>query len=146
MAKCETCGAAFVLGTLFCLECGAPLFKMSQEETGDQHRYVHFLILENGRKQSVPLSRTAPILVGRADPDAGHWPQFDLSDDGGLEKGVSRQHAILQAADGNAQLIDCGSANGTWIEGIRLEPDKPYPLFFSSHARFGMMDVHIVLD
>jgi pSer/pThr/pTyr-binding forkhead associated (FHA) protein len=128
------------------MECGAPLFKTSHEEAGDQRRYAHFLILDNGRKQIVPLSRTEPILVGRADPDAGHWPQLDLSDDGGLEKGVSRQHAILQAADGSAQLIDCGSANGTWIEGIRLEPDKPYPLPVSSYARFGMMDVYIVLE
>jgi pSer/pThr/pTyr-binding forkhead associated (FHA) protein len=146
MAECETCGAAFVLGTLFCMECGAPLFRTNPKEAANPQQYAHFLILENGRKQRVPLSEAEPILIGRADPDADHWPQLDFSDDGGLEKGVSRQHAILRAANGQVQLIDCGSANGSWIDNVRLEPDKAYPLPFSSRVRFGKIDVHIVLE
>lgn len=33
---------------------------------------------------------------------------------------VSRQHAVLQVADSRATLTDCGSTNGTWLNGRRV--------------------------
>ena len=146
MIKCETCGVTFISGTLFCMECGAPLFEAKQSRTVTQWSYAHFLILDNGRKQRVPLSESDPVMIGRADPDVDYWPQLDLTDDGGVEKGVSRQHALVQLASHEAALIDRGSVNGTWIDNVKLEPQQPYPLPASGRLRFGRLDVHILLE
>ena len=146
MIKCETCGSTFILGTLFCTECGAELYEVEHSSTAKQWSHAHFLILDNGRKQKLPLSGSDPIMIGRADADAGYWPQLDLSDDGGVEKGVSRQHAIVQSTLSKAILIDQGSANGTWIDNVKLEPNQPYPLPVSGRLRFGRLNVHIFLE
>jgi pSer/pThr/pTyr-binding forkhead associated (FHA) protein len=146
MIKCQTCGAAYILGTLFCTDCGASLFNSVRDGAAKPFRFVHFLILDNRRKQRIPISATEPIAIGRADPDAGYWPQLDLTDDGGVTKGVSRQHAVLRVDAENVYLIDHGSKNGTWIDNVRLEPQQPNPLPVSGRVRFGKLDVHIFIE
>lgn len=146
MIKCETCGGTFIIGTLFCTECGAALFEAEVGSAARQWGYVHFLILDNGRKQRLPLSGSESIVIGRADPDLGYWPQLDLSDDGGVEKGVSRRHAIVQSISDKAILIDQGSTNGTWIDDVKLEPEQPYSLPASGRLRFGRLNIHIFLE
>ena len=146
MTKCESCGATSIIGTLFCTECGASLFETNQDSAANQWSYVHFLILDSGRKQKLPLSGSEPIMIGRADPEDGFWPQLDLTDDGGLEKGVSRQHAMVQFTTNKAVLVDQDSANGTWLDGVQLEPQQEYPLPASGQLRFAGLDVHIFLE
>ena len=41
---------------------------------------------------------------------------------------VSRNHADIQVAESTYYLVDLGSANGTFLNNIRLEPRKRYPL------------------
>ena len=85
-------------------------------------------------------------MIGRADPDQGYWPQLDLTDDGGFEKGVSRHHALVQFTSQKAVLVDQDSANGTWLDGVQLEPQQKYTLPASGQLRFGGLKVHIFLE
>ena len=39
--------------------------------------------------------------------------------------GVSKMHAVFQKADSGYTLMDFGSRNGTFINGIKLEAQKP---------------------
>jgi hypothetical protein len=41
---------------------------------------------------------------------------------------VSRFHAFIQEREGQRLLVDCGSRNGTFLDGRRLDPNKPSPL------------------
>ena len=41
---------------------------------------------------------------------------------------VSRFHAYVQTAKGGYTLADADSKNGTFIDGVRLSPNKPTPL------------------
>jgi diguanylate cyclase (GGDEF)-like protein len=50
------------------------------------------------------------ILLGRH-PDAQVWIR---------DEGVSRRHATLAVGPDGAHLTDLGSANGTWIDGLRV--------------------------
>lgn len=145
MISCQSCGVGYIVGTLFCTECGLSLLDARRHGNG-KYESAHFLILNNGRKQIVPLSGSESIMIGRADPEVGYWPQLDFSDDGGVEKGVSRQHAAVRMRDNEVLLFDLGSANGTWIDNVRLEPDQPYPLPVSGRVRFGGLDVHVLLE
>lgn len=56
-----------------------------------------------------PLSPDRPLLIGRRE-DA----DIPLRDEG-----VSRRHAIVQVSQEGATLTDLGSANGTFVDGVR---------------------------
>ncbi len=147
MIQCENCKAVFVPGTLFCTECGAFLFDAQHDSTsGVSWSYVHIMLPDSGRKQKLTLSEPAPIMIGRADPDEGYWPELDLTDDDGVGKGVSRRHALIQVGPGGPMLIDQDSMNGTWIDDVRLKPEQPYALPASCKLRFGNLYVHIFLE
>lgn len=49
---------------------------------------------------------------------------------------VSRRHCKLSVDENGAVLCDLGSMNGTFLDGQRLEPDVPTPLF--DGARIGI--------
>ena len=50
---------------------------------------------------------------------------MDLTQFGGLEKGVSRRHARLKARRGAIVVEDLASINGTFVNGRRLIPYLP---------------------
>jgi phage tail-like protein len=52
-------------------------------------------------------------------------------------QGVSRRHAEIRQGDGRALLTDVGSAGGTLLDGVRLEPGQPVPLGPSSEIGIG---------
>ena len=41
---------------------------------------------------------------------------------------VSSKHAVIEVTDGEFVLFDCGSTNGTEVDGIRLPVEVPHPL------------------
>lgn len=50
------------------------------------------------------------------------------ADVGIVGKAVSRKHARLRVCDGKCYIVDLGSHNGTFIEEVRLEPERAYEL------------------
>src|SRR5919204_374018 len=67
--------------------------------------------------QSFELRGRDPLVVGRA--LGCDIPIFDPT--------VSRQHAELRCDDGGLTLRDLGSANGTWLNGKRVESARAVP-------------------
>lgn len=145
MIQCENCNTPYFRGTLFCPECGARLLKVT---SGKRQRWSHacFLLPRSGRRERIALSDSSPILIGRADPDNEFHPQLDLTLEGGLDKGVSRQHATIFLTSATPVLVDKSSANGTWIGDVKLEPERPYSLPESGRLRFGLLDVYVFLE
>ncbi|NJN44714.1 MAG: FHA domain-containing protein [Anaerolineae bacterium] len=61
--------------------------------------------------------------------DGAARPDLDLSPYNGLKQGVSRLHASIQIGDHQkVSLVDLGSTNGSWVNGIRVEPHIPVTL------------------
>ncbi len=147
MIQCDTCGAKFYPGTLFCKECGHALYDDTRQESSQdpsQEQYIHYLIPGSARQGKLDLS--TPIWIGRADPDAEFMPQLDLTGDGGMELGVSRRHALIRKNEQELVLMDQHRVNGTWIDQKRLDPEQPYPLSPTVQVRFGRMLVIIILE
>src|SRR5262245_56686612 len=59
--------------------------------------------------------------------------------------GVSRSHARLHVQKGNVVLVDCGSANGTFVNGVRLAPGASVPLGPGSGFELGTRAVFVLL-
>jgi serine/threonine protein kinase len=49
----------------------------------------------------------------------------------------SREHARLERCDAGYVLSDAGSSNGTYVNGYRLQANRPYPLHPGSMIRIG---------
>ena len=64
---------------------------------------------------------------------------LDLSALGGYSQGLSRKHAIIRWTEHGYEIMDLGSANGTWLNDERLAAQKYYPLASGSHLRLGSM-------
>jgi len=74
-------------------------------------------------------------LVGRGDEMR---PEVDLSSFGG-EAGVSRRHAQITRGEGQVLVEDLGSSNGTFLNGVRLQPGLQHPLQHQDELRFGSL-------
>ena len=69
---------------------------------------------------------------------------LDLSPLGGYSQGLSRRHAIIRWTEHGYEILDLGSANGTWLNDERLSPQKQYPLPSGSHLRLGSMRLFVL--
>ena len=83
------------------------------------------------------------LIFGRQ-MDATLEAVLDLSDLDAFNLGISRRHAMLRRADSGFDLLDLSSRNGTWLNGERLIPNKPYPFASGSQTRLGRMRLVIM--
>ncbi len=82
-----------------------------------------------GTNVSLPLlPGKYEFIVGREDPISNIFPDIDLTDYGGDEGGVSRQHARITLQDNQYYITDMQSTNYTYVNQQRLQPNLPTPL------------------
>jgi hypothetical protein len=74
------------------------------------------------QNQQIAIQFGERFLIGRYGPNGGSAVDLDLSAFGGIEKGVSRIHATLYRVNHLIYIMDMGSANGTYLNGQRLNP------------------------
>lgn len=83
-----------------------------------------------------PAGKTE-IIVGREDPVSSVFPDVDLTDHGGDEGGVSRQHARIFVQGDHFFIEDLNSTNFTFVNQQKLLPRQPQPLASGDEVRFG---------
>lgn len=102
---------------------------------------VEFRVVGTPYIIKAPIGET--LIMGRMDETKNIQPEIDLSDYDGRRLGVSRRHARLIARDNRVTLEDLGSANGTFINGLILEPNKPYRVHDGNHIQLGKLALQI---
>lgn len=88
---------------------------------------------------------TDELSIGRSNSDFESFKGIDLSPFNGYELGVSRRHAVLALKNERVVIIDNESANGTFLNDDRIEPNRPYPVRNGDRLRFGMLDMKVGL-
>lgn len=58
-----------------------------------------------------------------------------------IERYISREHAIFKFTEKGIVLIDKGSTNGTYINGVRLQPNEPHLLSSDDILHFGAQKI-----
>jgi pSer/pThr/pTyr-binding forkhead associated (FHA) protein/AAA+ ATPase superfamily predicted ATPase len=159
MVKCPFCGTIHAANTLFCGECGTYLLpeetKLGTDplvgeldwvgpEVGEEQGAVLAIRLrigEQGREVEIPVLQV--IHLGRLDPASDIFPEVNLTDDGGLEKGVSRRHARILKREGLVLIEDLGSINGTFVNGKRLASYRPERLYTGDLLQLGKLLIEV---
>jgi len=81
------------------------------------------------------------LVLGRYDPETDITPEIPLDDEGAAEKGVSRRHAVIFPQDNALNVVDLGTPNGSYLNGLRLVANQPRVLRDGDELRLG----HLVL-
>jgi len=88
----------------------------------------------------LPLERGS-LVIGRPDPTTGNVPDIDLSALD-MARGLSRRHArVWLTHEGAVLREEPRVANGTWINGRRLNPGESVVLKAGDRLRFGAVEL-----
>ena len=92
------------------------------------------LVVVEGKKAGMEIPISVPkCLIGRGD-DCHIRPQSQL---------VSRKHCIISSDNGSATIEDCGSANGTLVNGERIQQHRK--LNTSDRIKIGTLELEVRL-
>jgi hypothetical protein len=168
MIVCPNCKTRYIENTLFCEECGdylsggevpktnpvgtrilsdarlrSPDLRAALNPSGSMLPIIS-LIIEQGREIAVRLEKA--IHMGRLDPISNMFPEIDLTEDGGFEKGVSRRHARILRRENEFFVEDLGSTNGTFINGEKISPFHTEPITDGDSLRLGNLQIEVHLQ
>lgn len=167
---CPKCGYDNVRGSLFCAECytlladtipvphtvtlnKSDIQRLLQKQTqlpGSRTQHIgklgtHAIALYiNLCDDPLIVLITSQTVFGRAVP-GDNQPRVDLTPYGALDKGVSRQHAIIKRVEKGLTVEDMGSSNGSWLNGELLRPYTPLPLKSGDRLRLSEMEMDVFL-
>lgn len=157
MIKCPFCSSVYPENTLFCEECGSYLapsdgqstdpltgpIGQNEEQSGHRAAKILVLCIKNGGRIELPLSKE--VVIGRL--DAGHaiFPDVDLTQEEGMEFGVSRRHARVSLRQDQVFVEDLNSLNGTFLNSMRLVPELPYPIKDGDQLQLGRLMLTVQL-
>lgn len=141
--KCKECQMENIEGALFCEECGAKLEENVEllevaEEGGGAH-----LVLASSDGNRFEIPSKDDVIVGREDPISDVFPDVDLTDLGGMDKGVSRKHAVIHRAGADYTVEDMGSTNGTYVNKKKILPHAPQAIKPGDELRFGKLSLSV---
>lgn len=140
---CRICKAVTSESEAACLNCGAPLPRVSgspvalaplpsssgEPSPGDPFGEPALSLVVNFSDRSpLELTKGERILIGRHDDS----PLRSSCGDN-----ISRRHAELYVTDHGAFIEDLGSTNGTAVDGLRLPPNEPFRLAGSACVSLG---------
>lgn len=90
------------------------------------------------------LSIDTELILGRQVNDTTAEAALDLTTLSAFNMGVSRRHAIIRRKGNDFEVLDLASRNGTWLNVMRLVPNKPYRFASGSQLRLAQMQLFIM--
>ncbi|GAB5494070.1 MAG: hypothetical protein Phog2KO_42850 [Phototrophicaceae bacterium] len=159
---CPNCEYENLVGTQICTRCGELLIEASgtkiiidEKDNGTsdpkygsirlKHRLI-LQVLESNAQFVFNKDEIEEVIIGRENPDTGEAPPIALDSVNGLERGVSRNHAIIVRRDNALHIKDNNSSNGTYLNGQRLVADNLRVLRDGDDIRVGTVTLRINFD
>jgi hypothetical protein len=164
---CPKCTMINEPDEVFCTQCGSLLPTKVEPEKDDSptlnvnemsfcdtdppwgtnyfHADAKLCLWPDGQSNIVQVRFISSVVtLGRA-TDTRSLEHIDLSHVGAKNLGVSRKHVQIQKCPNNTlQVSDLGSANGTFLNGVRLEPNRPYLLRNRSELQLGALVMRVL--
>jgi pSer/pThr/pTyr-binding forkhead associated (FHA) protein len=165
MITCHVCQTSIYYGTLFCPQCCARVSEDSSSPTNalpadkaaeitappssEQNRIPlrssdSITLRITGNNVGIPLFGQQEYILGRAEKGQAVIPDIDLNRFGAHDKGVSRLHCHLRFEGDVLLAVDLGSANGTFLNEVRVLPDHPLTISAGDVLRLGNLKIEVV--
>lgn len=166
MIQCPNCGHQNMTGAGFCVECGVGLLPSELNTTQQMHAGHLAVFAEMQAKPSsqplpptdnwitlhlmdtgamLPLSERNEFTLGRATDGQPVMPDVDLGPYQAYTHGVSRLHATIKRGVDDISVQDLESANGTFVNGKRLDPNEERVLSNGDVIALGRLKIQILL-
>lgn len=168
MIVCSNCKHPNMTGAMYCAECGAQLTDSGDSVTTQNITTQRFDVpFDHARKdelyqsfdgsnawaslhlldtgQVIPLSTKNEFTMGRVSEGQPIMPDIDLSPYQAYAAGVSRLHAVIKRSGNRIIFMDLGSANGTYINGKRLEPNVEQVLNHGDIIALGKLKLQVLI-
>jgi len=167
MISCPNCKNQEKDGALFCSECGAQLVAtdglqthaiQKKEPTAPFQQpapeplpkltaadaWATLYLVESG--QVIPLTGRTEYTLGRGSDGQPVMPDVDLSPHKAYEHGVSRLHAVIKKQPARIIIMDLGSSNGTYLNGVRLMANIENPVVNGDMIALGKLKMQLLLN
>lgn len=110
---------------------------LAEQVRANQVQFISISIPE--RPEPLVFDGSQVIGIGRRDESAGIIPSVDFTPYQGVQLGVSRRHAEITYREGQFFIKDLRSANGTWLNDLKLVPEQFYHISNGDRIRFGQI-------
>jgi hypothetical protein len=167
MILCPSCKHNEVSGSVFCSNCGTQLImidiknthkintaetKMPFNQTApfrptpfvQMSTWASLHMIESG--QIISLADRDEFTLGRASEGQPIMPDVDLTSYNAYANGVSRLHCVIKRVNLNAMIMDLGSSNGTYHNGVRLSPHVETPINHGDVIALGKLKIQVLID
>jgi len=168
MISCPSCKHKELAGALFCSKCGAqivysteehPTNVIETESIGDPNdlevpafpapptdakncRVALYVLID---RDVIHIRGRNEFSIGRSTKGQTIIPDIDLSAYQAYESGVSRLHANINIQNTKVTINDLGSANGTCLNGDRVNPHDENRVNHGDIVSFGQLKVQILI-
>jgi pSer/pThr/pTyr-binding forkhead associated (FHA) protein len=102
-------------------------------------------ILILGSEKVIHITGNDEVTLGRFTKGQTIIPDIDLSPFQAYEAGVSRLHANIDIKNSEITIKDLGSANGTRLNGMRIQPHQAYQIKHGDVLTFGRLKVQVLI-
>jgi hypothetical protein len=167
MIICPNCQHKEMTGAIYCSKCGAQLIdsRMVTHKIGAiefpkekdmrmeniqpplpqaLQSWISLHLIENG--QILPLADRTEFSLGRSAEGQPIVPDVDLSPYNAYANGVSRLHAAIKLVNNQVMVVDLGSSNGTYLNGVRLSPYVDTPVAHGDLIYLGKLKMQVLID
>ena len=151
---CPICGHENPPNAKLCMSCSLTINRDTrtvsppadleiEPKWGTRHLNKVLLLHIHGSNESlkVHLEEKMELVMGRYDTDTETYPELDFSNFGAVEKGVSRNHAVLLYQNESLRVADLTSANFTYLNNQKLIPNQKRIVRDGDEIRLG----HLVM-
>lgn len=165
MVICPNCHHDELRGAIFCSQCGTQLVDLdisthrihtSEREASAAlgpnasppskvapSSWLSLHIVESG--QILPLAERTEFTLGRISEGQPIVPDVDLTPYNAYANGVSRLHCAIKWIEGQVYVIDLGSSNGTYLNGVRLTPYTETPVSDGDILYLGKLKIQLLI-
>ena len=156
---CVECGYRNRDGVLLCENCNHDIYDILIEQVATKQlkpsaardlRLAEpassrpLLLYPRDETSPIAINRLNNLVIGRNNPDdVSDVVDVDLTAFEAQNLGVSRKHASIDALKEPPMITDLNSANGTFINGIKLQPNHDEPLESGDELTLGRLVMRI---
>jgi len=166
MIVCPNCQNQEITGAIFCSNCGTQLIpsmtktqkittkSINQQVDRDRptvitpkigpNSWVSLSLVENGQVLSV--DERDEFTLGRVSDGQPIMPDLDLTSYNAYALGVSRLHCVVKKQGASAYVLDLGSTNGTFLNGIKLPAHSETLIKHGDVLALGKLKIQVLMN